>query len=430
MHKDFDVTIENLSKIEGHADLEVKVRGDRVVSTRLRIHESKRFFTQAIRGMPFNAVPQMVSRICGTCSSAHLTCCTEAVESAIGIEPSEQTIMQRKLLMYANNIRDHAMHLYFFCLPDLLGKDSVLDLEGDDKELLHKALHVKGAGADFAKIVGGRVVHPPFLQLGRFTNVPSPEQAKSVVKQLDEIRPLALEFAELFHKSKFEFRRSTHFIASMNDDFSYRGEELMVSNGVHIGKDDYFDHLRRVIIPYSTATGFEFEGGMGYMVGALARMNLNKSSLHPDTKRDCGKYLHEFPSDNVFHNNLAQAVEIIHAIDASKEILETQVFRPEPPVKMEAKEGTGVAAVEAPRGTLYYMMKIGKDGKVRDGTLVIPTQQNQVNIEKDAHKLVQESLGKLDVDRLRDQIEKLIRAYDPCMSCASHFLRLKMKKAK
>ncbi|MEM3030856.1 MAG: nickel-dependent hydrogenase large subunit [Candidatus Micrarchaeia archaeon] len=428
MHEDdFDISFESISKIEGHAGLDIRVRNKRVEDVRLRISENKRFYTQAIRGKPFNNIPQLVSRICGTCSIAHLTCCTHAVENALGIERSEQTMALRKLAMYGANIRDHAMHLFFFVLPDIVGRDSVLDFSGEkEEEYLRKAFRIKGVGNRMSKLIAGRAVHAMTLQLGGFSKVPSKEEAKTIVSELRGIRDDALSFLGLFAACPpIFFERTTNFVCTRADDFSYSGVEIVTSLGTCIPEENYFDHLYRVVIPYSQATGFEFEG-RDYMVGALARMNLNRHALHPDTKRDCAEWLKIFPSKNVCYNNLAQAIEVIHAIDHSIELLEGTDFKPEPQPKIEAKESIGTDAIEAPRGTLFYSLKIGADGKIRDGTLVIPTQQNQVCMALDIKKLVEDNLAagrsKAEIERM---VEVLIRAYDPCMSCASHFLRVR-----
>jgi len=425
---DFELELNYLSKIEGHADLLVSVRKNKVVDAKLKIYESKRFFTQAIRGTNFALVPQMVSRICGTCSTAHLCCATEAVEEAIGLQPSEQTILLRKLAMYAAFIRDHAMHLYFFVLPDFFGKDSVLDFQGAEQQWLKDGFKVKGVGNKYAKWIGGRAIHPPYLQVGGIAKVPKKEEAKAMAAELRGIRPAVLKLIDYFYKDKHSFTRTTHFACVINKDFSYCGDEIIFSDGRRVVEEEYFDHLQRVIVPYSTSTGYQLEGS-AFMVGALARMNLNRGSLHRDTRKDVSKWLKAFPTKNIFRNNLAQAIEILHAIDASVEALETMDFKQEPVKEHKAKAGIGVAAIEAPRGTLYYMVDVGADGLVRDGNLVIPTQQNQVNMEKDMKTLVQSNI-RSEKHEIQHKLEELIRAYDPCMSCASHFLKLKMEEVK
>jgi len=190
-----------------------------------------------------------------------------------------------------------------------------------------------------------------------------------------------------------------------------------------IPEADFWKHLHKVIIPYSQAAGFQFEG-KDFMVGALARMNLNREKLHRQTKRDLAKYIRMFPSENIYHNNLAQAIEIMHCIDHSIELLETKDFKNEPKPEVEIREGRGIGVIEAPRGTLYYAMTLGKNGNIEYGNLVIPTAQNQIKMEKDIKCLVAQNIDK-SKKFIYHEIEKLIRAYDPCMTCATHFLKIK-----
>jgi coenzyme F420-reducing hydrogenase alpha subunit len=422
MHEDFEISIEGLSKIEGHASLDVKVRRGKVENVKLKISESKRFYTQAIRGKTFQSVPQVVSRICGTCSIAHLTCCTEAVEKALNIEPSEQTALLRKLMTYGMMIRDHAMHLYLFCLPDVFGKDSVLDFDERQHEFVHHAFEVKKAGNDLSKLIGGRAIHPPYAQVGQFSHLPDKEETKDVIKELKIVRSNVFELVRIFYDCPFSFRKKTRFVALTTPDFSFLEGVIKSSQKTIIPEEHYWEHLHRVIIPYSQAAGYQFEG-KDFMVGALARMNLNREKLHKETKRDLAKYLRMFPSEDIYHNNLAQAIEIMHCIDHSIEILESSDFKKEPDKKVKIKEGKGVGVIEAPRGTLYYAIDLDKDGKILYGNLVIPTAQNQIKMENDIRTLVSRNLDK-DKNFIQYEIEKLIRAFDPCMTCATHFLKV------
>lgn len=425
MHRDFDINIEHLSKTEGHADLEVVVRKDKVKIVKFKITENKRFFTQGVRGKTFGSVPQFVSRICGTCSTAHLTCDTEAVEKALGITPSDQTMLLRKLTMHAMMIRDHALHLYFFCLPDIYGVDSVLDFDHSKDDLLKRAFAVKAAGNNLSRVIAGRAVHPTFEQIGYFSNIPKPDEIKKSIAELRSVRSHVLELIDIFGKCAFSFKRDTQFVALVTGDFSFLDGRVRSSTGVDVAEEDYWDYLNRVVIPYSEATGFEFEG-KEYMVGALARLNLNMEALHRNTRKDASRYLSLFPSNDVYHNNLAQAIEILHSIDHSIDILEHADFKAEPKPEVKMREGKGIGVVEAPRGTLYHMLDLNREGKVRYANFIIPTAQNQIKMENDIRFLV-ESMIEKKKKIIEHEIEKLIRAYDPCMSCASHFLRVKWK---
>jgi sulfhydrogenase subunit alpha len=428
MHKcNLDVEISKLSKIEGHADLDIKIRDGRLEEVNLKVMENVRFFNQAVIGMAAAAVPQLVSRICGTCSIAHLTACIEAVEKTLDIRPSAQTILLRKLTVYSMMIRDHALHLYFFVLPDMLGIDSLLDVPADKHDLIHEALAVKEVGNNLSELVAGRAVHAPFEQVGGFAKEIDAKKIPKMVKQLKEIRPTVLKLIDIFANCDWKFERDTNFVALATDDFSFLEGKIVDSRGDVIEEKDYWDHLHKVVMPYSQATSFDFEGEE-YMVGALARLNLNKENLHANTRRDAGKYLEKFPSKNIYDNNLAQAIEILHSIDHSIEILENNKFVKEEPAKPEKITGKGAGAIEAPRGTLYYALEI-ENGKVKSLKLVIPTAQNLVNMKKDVEQIVSglcaTGIAKEELEKkIIREVSKLIRAYDPCMSCASHFLRI------
>jgi sulfhydrogenase subunit alpha len=425
---DMDINMSGLSKIEGHANLEVTVRKRKVTSVKLKISEAKRFFTQGVRKKPCLATPQLVSRICGTCSIAHLTCANMAVEDALGVKPSEQTTVLRNLTMDGLMIRDHAMHLGVFCLPDIYEVDSILELADKERWLVEASLHVKGTGNELSKLVAGRSVHAPYPLVGGYLKIPTNEDARKMAHELTHARESALELIDVFDDHMMVFERKTHYIALKNPNYDFVGGELCSSEGYCIPKRQFHNHLRRVVLPYSQSTAFEFEG-KEYMVGSLSRMNNNKDALHLKTKRDCVHVLSKFPTHNVFMNNLAQAIEIVHCIDRAIDALETFDFKQEKYAPPALKAGKGTAAIEAPRGTLYYDIDINDKGLIKYINLVIPTAQNHINIERDIAEFVEEKLD-LPKHLLEIEIEKLIRAYDPCMSCATHFLKVKWKEEK
>ena len=434
MHScDLNVSINKLSKIEGHAGLDIKIKNGKVERVDLLVAENKRFYTQAIIGRPAISAPQLVSRICGTCSIAHLTACTEAVEKALDIRISPQTLLSRKLTMYSLMIRDHALHLYFFALPDIFGIDSVLDLGDEKKELIHEALHVKEAGNNLSKLVAGRSVHPIYEQVGGFSMIPDEKKIPDTIKELKSVKKYILNLAEIFYNCDWKLERKVNFVALTTADFSFLEGHICSSTGACIKEENYWDHLQKVVIPYSQAKGFEFEG-KEYMVGSLARVNLNKDALHPETKKSMKKYLDLFPSYNIFHNNLAQAIEIMHSLDHSIELLEKNEFKKEEIIKPIKQNGEGVGVIEAPRGTLYYWLGVN-NGKIRYANLVIPTAQNLINMREDVREEVtkicargidSENKAKCEMD-IKKRVERIIRAYDPCMSCASHFLKVRWR---
>ncbi|MEI8361319.1 MAG: nickel-dependent hydrogenase large subunit [bacterium] len=429
---DLNISIDKISKIEGHADLDIVIKGGQVETVDLRVMENLRFFEEGVKGQSALAVPALVSRICGTCSIAHMTACTEAVEKALEIKITEQAMLLRKLTMYSLMIRDHALHLYFFVLPDMFNVDSILDIPEDQKELIHQALHIKEAGNNLSKLVAGRSVHATFEVVGGFSHVPDKKDFPAMIEELKSIRHMVVDLADLFLKCDWELKRKTNFVALKTKDFSFLEGEIVSSTGAVIKEENFYDHLTKVVLPYSQANGFEFEGHE-YMVGSLPRINLNSEALHPNTKRDLARHLAVFPSENIYHNNLAQVIEIMHSIDHTIEILETYDFKPEAIVKPGKMTGEGVGVIEAPRGTLYYWVGID-EGKVRYANLVIPTAQNLVNMRSDVKEAVKNicafgdgAVEKWETD-IKFEVGKMIRAYDPCMSCASHFLRINWKK--
>lgn len=423
----FDLTLEHITKVEGSAALELRVKNNKVEHVHFKITEHKRFFTEAIKGKPIAALPQLLARICGTCSNAHLLCSIEACEHALGITPSAQTMLLRSLTMYGLMIRDHALHLYLFSLPDIYGKDAFLDFDENDPhqhQLLHDAFEIKAAGNFLAVLISGRSVHALHPTIGGFLHFPEKEGIAEAIQKLEAIRPAVLRIIEIFKNAPFHFDRNTHFMALTAEKFRFLDGWIETSNGEKIPEEKYREHIEHVILPYSQASAYKHEGG-SYMVGSLARINLAKDRLHPRTKESLGALLDMFPSTDIYHNNLAQAIEILHSIDDSIEILSTTTFTPEPVIKATPKDGIGIGVIEAPRGTLYHKVHINDKGIVIEGEVIVPTGQNQVNIEEDIWQLVEELLAKdTPKDKIGFEIEKLIRAYDPCMSCASHFLKV------
>lgn len=422
----FDLSLNEISKIEGRASLSVKIKDDKIEDLQFKITEFKRFYTQAIRGKDVSAIPQLACRICGTCSNAHLLCAIKAVENALDIKPSQQTKILRRLLNFGLIIRDHALHLYVFALPDILNLDNILELDENDAyqhQILDDIFTVKAAGNLLGKAIGGRSVHAPYPTIGGFTKLPDPANFPLLTKKLEEARPAVLRLIKLFQNCHFNYQVKTDFSALMDGSYTFLEGIVLVNNEMNIPEVAFSSYLDHVVIPYSQASGYKFMGRLN-MVGALARLNLAKDKLHPQTQKDSQETLSLFPSTNLYHNNLAQAIEILHAIDSSVEILKNLTIISEELIPYERKESTGVGLIEAPRGTLIYKLIIDNEGKVKQGEIIVPTGQNQIGIEKAIGDYLKDNLDK-DKDLLTEEIEKMIRAFDPCMSCASHFLKVK-----
>ncbi|MEK7078800.1 MAG: Ni/Fe hydrogenase subunit alpha [Patescibacteria group bacterium] len=427
----YSIKLDEISKIEGAASLEIKVTNGKVEDLKFSISEWKRFYTQAIQGKLVTAIPPLVARICGTCSNAHLLASLEAVENALAIKVSDQTLLLRKLIFHGLIIRDHALHLYIFALPDVFKKNSILDFDMNDPEqheFLDNAFAVKEVGNQLSIVVGGRSVHAPYPTVGGFLKLPKLDEIKNLVTNLKAIRPKVLKLIDLFAHTSFSHEVQAPFVFTslVSNDFSYLEGTIQTSRGDIINEKEFGNHLNSVIIPYSQARGFSYDGQL-MMVGAIARLTLGKQYLHPKTTESVKDLLNLFPTKNLFYNNLAQAIEILHSIDQSIEVVENlQSIQPETPVKGAMRESTGVGVIEAPRGTLYYKLEIDEKGIVKRGEIVVPTGQNQVIMERAIREIVEDLLSKNAVqEKIIYEVEKFIRAFDPCMSCASHFLKVK-----
>jgi coenzyme F420-reducing hydrogenase alpha subunit len=290
-------------------------------------------------------------------------------------------------------------------------------------------------------LIAGRSVHATYPVIGGYLHFPDKAGIDEAVKKLKAARPAILRLIKVFAEAPSHFDRKTKFMALVPEKhFGYvsdaDGGKIKTSRDEEYGKDQFREHLEHVVIPYSQASGFVYKGEE-YMVGSLARINLAKDKLHPKTIASAKKVLEIFPSTDIYMNNVAQAIEILHSIDEAIDILTLNEFKPEPVVKpnLDGKADsvhTGIGVIEAPRGTLYHKVVVGGDGIVKEGEVVVPTGQNQINIERDVGTLVNELLKKPEFgdgsdaakEKLSMEIEKLIRAYDPCMSCGSHFLKV------
>ena len=430
---DLDMKMDEMTKVEGAASLDIKIRGGKATEVHFGITEYKRFFTEAMKGKPIVSIPQHLARICGTCSNAHIMCAIEACEHALDIKPTEQTRLLRALTMHGLIIRDHALHLYLFAMPDIYGKDAFLyfdESDPDQHQQLHDAFDIKGAGNFLANLIAGRSVHATYPTIGGFLHYPDDEGIKEAIKKLQAVRLAVLRLVDVFLKAPFHFDRKTHFMALVPDDtFGYITGKIVTSLGESYGEDKYRDHLEHTVIPYSQASGYEYKG-TEYMVGSLARINLAQDKLHPKTRESLKDVLKLFPSTDIFFNNLAQAIETLHSVDEAIDMLTNNKFVKEPLIKKPNRDAVGVGVIEAPRGTLYHKVHLMPDGNIKEGEVIVPTGQNQMNIERDIATLVDGLLiADTPKEKIELEIEKLIRAYDPCMSCASHFLKVKWDKA-
>jgi sulfhydrogenase subunit alpha len=430
-HDNFAFSLNQITKIEGHARLDVEVTNKQVTKCWFSINDFKRFYTKAVENKPAMAAPQLLSRICGTCSNSHIMASLKAIEQAMGIQITPETMIRRELVNAGLYIRDHALHLIVFTLPDVYNVDSILDFDETDpvqKAMIENLFKLKAAGNHLAIFSGGRAVHAPDMVVAGFTKPVDTTQVSSLIAELQSVRPIAIMLTELYAKVSFSLIRNNRYLSLHSDTyFDYLFSRTIEDSDGNTWPDtEYRTRLQHDAAGYSHASRYRFDG-KDFLVGALARVNLNKEQLHPKTQQDLAAILAMFPSNNVYHNNLAQAIEIVDAIDHALDRLNEAKFTHAPAVAPAQTSGQGLGIIEAPRGSLYHAATI-ENGIIKQYEVIVPTGQNQINIENDLKHLIEQNL-ELEEAALHHECEKLIRAYDPCMSCASHFLKFKLNRS-
>lgn len=425
-----EVTIESITKIEGSAGLKVVIENDTVKDVKFMIQDYRRFYTEAVKGKPIIAVPSFLSRICGTCSVSHLFAALQAIEASQQIVLSEQSKLLRRLAYNGLMIRDHALHLYFFVLPDILGVDSILDIPDDDQnpghQLLHDSFDIKRIGTDITNVIIGAAIHAPIPTVGGLLRNPDPAKFPELITRLEATRSQVLRGVKTFFDWQESLIRNSDYMYLRNDkEFNFLEGSITTTTGKKAEQKDFLQFLEKVVVPYSQSDGYSLsDTHKDYLTGALARVNFNKDLFNPRTKQDVVQYLDVFPSHNIHHNNLAQAIEVLQCVDDSIDILKSIQIDPlEKPIRQPAVAGVGVGVVEAPRGILYHMAKVNEKGLIDDYDVIVPTAQNQITIENDLKKYFNEHVAE-DEATLHHAAEKIVRAYDPCMSCATNFLKI------
>lgn len=418
------IKLNHITKIEGHASLNLGIEDGKVNVCELSSVEGSRYFEGIVRGRLYNEAHQITSRICGICSSAHVIAAISAIEDAVGYTPSIQTKELRVLLTLGERIRSHATHLYFLALPDYLGYESALAMAKKYQKELKRALELVKVGNKIIKVLASRDLHPVSATVGGWLKLPEQEELTELANQLKRAKKDAIETCNLFSSLTYpEFKSDSEWF-SLIDEKEYAVLDGKFSSAKHsFDKKDYKKFLKEFKESRSTSN-FVVKDDQRYMTGALARLNNNHEQLSKSAKELLKKSGLKLPSTNPYHNVIAQAIETLHCIDHAIKICTTLEIKPEPVHHIRVKAGRGVACIEVPRGTLWHEYTLDDKGIITDCNIITPTTQNLFNIQEDIREFVPSILDKEKKDMIMD-IEKLIRAYDPCFSCSSHFLEVK-----
>lgn len=422
------IDVKHVTRVEGHGNIAVNVRDGEITKLQLAIVESPRFFESFLRGRYFHEVPHITCRICGICSVGHTTASVKAVEAAVGITPSEQTVLLRKLILYGEQIQSHVLHLYFLAVPDFLGVGSVIPLAKTHPDVVQRALRLKRLANDICGAVGGRHVHPIAIHVGGITHIPKDAELIDLKRRLEAAREDLRRTVELFSTLKVPLLKRDVEYVSLRDKSEYAFYDGDIVSTLDPKPTKVADYRKRVIesvVQHSASKHCRSPNAETYAVGALARFNNNHAQLHSAAAKTADQLGLQAPCNNPYHNNTAQLVESVHCVEASIELIDTLLTRGMTlePLVPPARFGQGVGAAEVPRGVLFHEFTFDAAGKVEQANLIIPTGQNLANIEADMRAVVPLLLERnLSKEEITLQLEMLVRAYDPCISCATHFL--------
>jgi len=425
MNKRIDV--HHITRVEGHGNIVVEVEDGRIKECRLDIVETPRFFEAMLRGRPYQEASHITSRICGICATGHATASLRASEKALGIEPSEQTQLLRKLTFHGEILDSHVLHAYMLVAPDFLGVGSVIPMATSHPEVVLRALRMKKLAGDICAVVTGRHTHPIAMCVGGFTHFPKPTELENLRQRLVATRADVDETVALFATLPWpQFERDTEYVSlTKPDEYAFIDGEIITSDGARLPAEAYHQITNEHLVAHSSAKHTRHLR-QSYMVGALARFNNNYPQLQPRAKEAAATLGLKPKITNPYLNSAAQVVEIVHCVEEAIAIIDRLLERginSEQPVPVNTIPGEGVGVCEVPRGLLIHHYWIGEDGNLTGADCVIPTNQNLANLEADMLALTP-LIAEKPIKAMQLDLEMLVRAYDPCISCSVHVLKV------
>jgi coenzyme F420-reducing hydrogenase alpha subunit len=424
------IKVDYLARVEGEGALHIRVNGARVEEARLEIFEPPRFFEAFLQGRDLNETADIVARICGICPVAYQMSAVHALERALGVSISAPVRALRRLLYCGEWIESHVLHIYMLHAPDFLGYDGAVEMAKDHPAIVERGLKLKKAGNAIITLLGGREIHPINVRVGGFYRMPSRAEMATLSESLKWARDAAIETVRWAATLPFpEFHRDYEFVALRHaDEYPMNEGRIVSSAGLDIAVDEYDDHFEERHVPHSTALQAALKARGAYFVGPMARFNLNRERLMPIARELATEVALEAPCTNPFKSIVVRALEVLHACDEALRIIADYAPPEQAATAFEPVAGIGMACTEAPRGLLYHHYEVAADGTLVTARIVPPTSQNQATIEHDLRDFVESNLDLSDQE-LKWRCEQSIRNYDPCISCATHFLKLDIERA-
>ena len=423
-------TVEGLARVEGEGAMHVVIRDGKVCDVQLRIYEPPRFFEALLRGRAYTEPPDITARICGICPVAYQMSACNAIESLCDVTVEAPLADLRRLLYCGEWIESHSLHIYLLHAPDFLGYDGAIEMATADRDMVQRGLDLKKIGNQLVELIGGRAIHPVNVRIGGFYRVPTEAQLRAFAPRLERARELALETVRLVSGFDFPDHEWLGELAALRQPGEYpitRGR-LVSTLGLDIGPEELEQHVVESHVERSTALHAHMLERGEYFLGPLARFALNFDELTP-VARDAAVAADLTPAErNPFRSIVIRAVEILHACDEGLAIIDRYREPDRPAVDVPPRAGVGYGWTEAPRGMLWHRYELDDDGTILGARIVPPTSQNQASIEHDLFHFVERNLDLAD-DELGRRAEQVIRNYDPCISCATHFLDLTVDRA-
>jgi sulfhydrogenase subunit alpha len=417
--------VEALARVEGEGAMHVEVRDGHVTDVRLRIYEPPRFFESFLRGRAHTEPPDLTARICGICPVAYQMSACRAIEDACGVTVDGPLEALRRLIYCGEWIESHALHIYLLHAPDFLGAESAIELAERDRAVVERGLRLKKAGNDIVELIGGRAIHPVNARVGGFYRAPTRGELATLIGPLERARDDAAATVRWVAAFNFPDYEHDYTFLSLQEPGHYPvlGGRLVSNRGLDVPEAAFDDHVSERHVEHSTALHAHLDGGDSYLVGPLARYALNRDHLHPSARQAANEAGLGGTCRNPYRSIVVRAVETLHACEEALAIVAGYEEPDCPAVEVQPRAGVGHGCTEAPRGVLYHRYELAADGTILDAVIVPPTAQNQPTIEHDLWHVVERNLH-LDHDSLTRRCEQTIRNYDPCISCATHFLDL------
>ncbi|HSE10949.1 MAG TPA: Ni/Fe hydrogenase subunit alpha [Nocardioidaceae bacterium] len=425
-----ELVVNALARVEGEGAMTVVVRGGQVADVQLRIYEPPRFFEAFLRGRGYTEPPDITSRICGICPVAYEMSACSAIEDACGVTVPDEIRLMRRLLYCGEWIESHTLHIYLLHAPDFLGYPGAIEMAKDHRDVVERGLRLKKAGNSLMDLVGGRSVHPVNVRVGGFYRMPSRGELAALRPELERALYDALATVTMAAAFDFpDFEQDYEYLSLRTDhDYPIETGTFVTSSGRTFPVPAFGEEVTEHQVPHSHALHARLRDVGTYVVGPLARYSLNHDRLPPAAREAADAAGLRTTCRNPFRSIVVRAVEVVVACEEALRIIDGWTDGHAPAVEVTPRAGVGHGATEAPRGVLYHRYELSSDGTVLDAQIVPPTSQNQASIENDLRGFVQARLD-LDTEELTRQCEQAIRNYDPCISCATHFLDLTVEEA-